>query len=187
MNKAYLRGKLLVASPHLDDPNFYHTVVFVVLHNDEGAIGLVLNRPTSATLEDALELLSDDSPAPSPGWSIGGPVEGPLMALHADQLCREEEETLIDGVYFSLSPKNLQFLAQQSVAPSRFFKGYAGWAEGQLEDELQTGSWLVGDATLDDLFGSTWDLWDRVLRRIGFSILSDALGGIERPTDPSCN
>lgn len=187
MAKASLRGKLLVASPHLEDPNFHRTVVFMVQHDDEGAVGLVLNRPTSAWLEEVWEEIAQDVTEETIRLFSGGPVEGPLMTLHGDPLCREEDETLLEGVFFSLRPENVRFLAQHSAAPTRFFLGYAGWSGGQLEEELESGSWLLSDATSADVFSEPWDLWDRISRRIGLAILQAALGRLERPDDPSCN
>jgi putative transcriptional regulator len=179
-----LRGHFLVASPHLTDPNFFQTVVLMIQHDEEGAFGLVLNRPTTGNLRELWEQLEEPCEADRP-IHFGGPVEGPLMALHADELCAEEE--VIEGVYFAVRKESICEVVKNAAAPFLVFTGYSGWGGGQLEDELEAGGWLVAPATRDDIFGDIGELWTQVSQRIGLEILQDALRPKHVPDDPQCN
>ena len=163
-----LKGRLLIASPTLLDPNFFRTVIFVLEHGEEGAAGLVLNRPSDTDVADVLPGWEDLTGRPAvvfaggpvaPGSAIclalaptGGPVHEGLSRLSgpvaAVDLEREPAE---------LSPV---------VTTARMFSGYAGWGEGQLEAEIDEGAWFVVDAEPGDAFSSRPDsLWRDVLRR----------------------
>jgi putative transcriptional regulator len=159
---ASLKGKLLVASPLLQDPNFHRTVVFLFEHGEEGAIGTVLNRPTG---ESASEHLT--------GWSrlicqpdvvfIGGPVRNEIAIGVAEFEDQEADGALFAGIGFI----DLSEPPEPGSAPLRVrvFSGYSGWDSGQLEVELAVDSWFVVEATADDVFGDPDDLWSRVLKR----------------------
>src|SRR5690606_1584174 len=134
-------GHFLIASHELRDPNFFHTVVLIVRHNEDGALGLVLNRPTKAQIKEVWRQVSDTPCCTDERLHVGGPVEGLLMALHCQPLLADLE--IIPGVYYSADPDQLKELVQQTEGPLRFFVGYAGWSAGQLERELREGSWLV--------------------------------------------
>jgi putative transcriptional regulator len=162
-----LKGRLLVATPALGDPNFDRTVVLVLEHNEDGAIGVVLNRPTATDVAE-----------PLPGWHrlaadppvvfVGGPV-APDAAICLVRSWPDESveayQPLIDSlgtVDLSIDPDEVSS-ALQAV---RVFVGYAGWSSGQLEDEIQAGAWFVVDAVPEDALSSDPDrLWEAVLRR----------------------
>lgn len=169
-----LSGKLLVAAPALADPNFARSVVLMVHHEDEGAFGLILNRTGRRRLgevwEDAIE---EPCPADLP-LSIGGPVAGPIVAVHGNPDLSELE--ILPGVHFAAQKDLVASLVAAGSRPLRVFAGYAGWAGGQLEAELEEGSWLVTDARSDLVFGDEDTLWRRVGRRIS----DDALVGLLR-------
>jgi putative transcriptional regulator len=180
-----LQGQFLVASPHLPDPNFLRTVVLLVQHDDEGALGLVLNRPTNKTVGELWESVTEEAcPSERPVFH-GGPVQGPLMALHAAESCAEAE--VVPGVYFASRDEYLRQIVQQQEQPFRLFVGYAGWAGGQLESELKVGGWLVTQATRDDVFDDQDDLWRTIASRIGLEILGTSLKPKQIPEDPSLN
>jgi putative transcriptional regulator len=172
-----LRGRLLVAAPVLDDPNFFRTVVFVAEHGDGGAMGLVLNRPTDTQVGEALPELAGLTGEEEPVY-VGGPValESVLAVAELDDP-DDASELLFETVGF----------VQQADVPvqrGRIFVGYAGWTAGQLEAELEEESWLVLPAEPDDLFSDDPDgLWSAVLRRQGgpYALLS------LMPPDPSLN
>lgn len=163
-----LSGKVLVATPALTDPNFHRTVVLILEHNDEGAIGLVLNRPSLTRVDEAL-----------PGWErvassppvvfAGGPVE--LDAVIA--LGRAYPETIPDADWVPIVDRLRVVdigagpeVAEFAVESARIFVGYAGWAGGQLEDEIAADAWFVADARdLDALAEDPDSLWSAVLRR----------------------
>jgi putative transcriptional regulator len=172
-----LRGRLLVAAPILHDPNFHRTVVFVAEHNDEGAMGLVLNRPTDTAVGEALPELAALTGEEEPVY-VGGPValESVLAVAELDDP-DDASELLVGAVGFVQEP-------DVPVQRGRIFVGYAGWTPGQLEAELEEESWLVLPAEADDLFSDDPDgLWSSVLRRQGgpYALLS------LMPPDPSLN
>ncbi len=136
-----LQGLLLVASPELADPNFRKTVVLIVRHSaDEGTLGLVLNRHTSTSVRELWQRMGQENCKRDTPLSLGGPCEGPLMALHTDAQVAELE--VLPGLYFTASSDQLRALVDEdeNAGPARFFFGYAGWAAGQLEMELQAGA-----------------------------------------------
>jgi putative transcriptional regulator len=180
-----LQGHLLVASPHLSDPNFLQTVVLMIHHSDEGAFGVVLNRPHENSIEDLWKEVAE-TPCKAKGLiNVGGPVSGPLIALHTDESLAEME--VFPGVYFAAQREHLEKLIAQDTHRFRFFVGHSGWARGQLESELEQGSWLTAAATVDYVFYEDDDLWKKVTHQIGRSMLSSALRIDQVPPDPSVN
>lgn len=176
-----LQGHLLVASPHLGDLNFYRTVVLMIRHDDDGAIGVVLNRPLPETLRDVWRAVSGGDCDSDQPLHLGGPVGGTLIALHADP--QASETIVIDGLFVATDRHHLQRLVTQNQFRYRLFSGYSGWAGGQLEGELETGSWLTTPATADHAFQDCDELWKSVASRIGLEIL----GGHEKlKTVPEC-
>ena len=160
-----LRGQLLIAPPHLTDPNFSKTVVLIVQHDEDGALGLVLNRPTEKSVADVwLELRKKACLRTDPVY-LGGPVPGPLMVLHGDDASADVE--LLDGVFFCSSDASLEQMVDEVGPPLRVYAGYSGWGRGQLEMELQLGSWLSAPALAEHVFNTpTRDLWQGVFREI---------------------
>lgn len=181
-----LTGRLLVATPPLKDPNFERTVVLLVAHEEGGALGVVLNRATEVPVSEVLE-----------GWGrlAGEPAVvfegGPLQPEAAICLARtrmgvrripgfNQVSGAVGTVDLSGDPDKLQ----ETVLTVRVFAGYAGWASGQLENEIEAGSWLVFDALPGDAFVSRPDdLWPMVLRRQGGLTAAVAIF----PPDPTMN
>ncbi len=161
-----LAGRLLVSVPGMPDPNFARTVVLMFEHTREGALGLVLNRPTDADLLDHL-----------PGWwsaavnprvvFVGGPVgEGGGVGL-----ARGEGSVPFEGWPEVLGIRAVDLGAEpgpDSGLEVRIFTGYSGWGPGQLESELASNGWFVVDAVADDVFSPNPErLWEEVLKRSG--------------------
>jgi putative transcriptional regulator len=162
-----LRGKLLVATPALGDPNFERTVLLMLEHGAEGALGIVLNRPTATPLSEAV---SDWAPLASPPAVVylGGPVGiGTIIALgrthhDATPVGTERVTGSLVAVDLSVDPESIR----PSLADLRVWTGYAGWTAGQLEAELAQDAWFVFDADASD--ATTSDpgaLWRAVLAR----------------------
>jgi putative transcriptional regulator len=177
------RGRLLVASPALRDPNFHRTVVLVAEHGEEGAMGLVLNRASSAVAAEAapaLAALVDEAAL----VHVGGPVEPQAVIVLAEFDDHDEAATIIFGdVGFVRADSDPEELAGETRRV-RLFAGYAGWGAGQLESELEEESWIVADPVTDDVFSDQPDrLWSVVLRRKGgpFALVATM------PPDPSLN
>jgi len=176
------RGRLLVATPDLRDPNFVRTVILMLEHGAEGALGLVLNRPSEVRVADALPDWADVCAAPACLF-LGGPVQtDAVIALGA--LATPGEEPLgFTPLSGGLGTVDLESGAD-AFASVRVFVGYAGWAPGQLEGELAAGGWLVVDRVAEDVCsGRPSELWRTVLRRQRGRTAMFALA----PEDPSLN
>ncbi|WP_425397910.1 YqgE/AlgH family protein [Aeoliella sp.] len=184
---AFIAGKLLVASRTLRDPNFARTVVLMLEHSEEGALGVVLNRPSPKTVCEVWESLGEDLVDNDEFVYLGGPVPGPLVALHAIEELGEKR--IIPGVYMSVQRDVIQQLVHTPDTRLRLYSGHSGWGGGQLEDELEAGGWHVTPAVTDDVFGDTeFDhLWNQVLERIAINIMLPGVSPDELPPDPSMN
>ncbi len=178
-----LRGQLLVAGPGLVDPNFRRTVVLLGEHGDEGAMGVVLNRVSSALVDDAVPPIA---PLTGPGEPVylGGPVQPQAVVVLADFADVEQAEVVVvDSIGF-LPGEIEDARAVGELNGIRVFAGYAGWGPGQLEDELAEGAWIVLPARGSDVFTASPDtLWADVLRREGGPLAILAL----LPDDPRVN
>jgi len=169
-------GTLLVAHPAMDDPNFARSVVLLLAHDDgEGTMGVIINRPIDATGLESTVIAPWLESAPDPGTVFsGGPVQPDGF------VCLVEDDTEPALV------QSIDFMAQDPdpFRRHRMFRGYAGWAPGQLADETAAGGWIVVPARSDDAFTTHPDtLWSRALERQGGSIA--ALARV--PADPSLN
>jgi putative transcriptional regulator len=152
-------GKLLIATPTLIDPNFYRTVILMLQDDEEGTVGVVLNRPSEEPVEDHLPEWSARTNPPH-NIHYGGPVE-PEVAIGLSNA----SGGMPAGVP-GLSLIDLSTPPPSEGGPSvRIYSGYAGWGVGQLEAELATGSWYVVQAAPDDPFDEPEGQWRRVLRR----------------------
>ncbi len=180
-----LQGSLLVASPHLPDPNFFRSVVFMIEHESEGALGLILNRVTNTTLKTIWAALEEREIENEQFLHVGGPVEGPLMALHAHADLEGLE--VIPDVFFSSDTDTIRTLIEQQECPYRIFSGYAGWGPGQLDQELKVGGWLTTPAQKEHIYGDPDTLWTQVTHAIGAEITSQALKIRHLPIDPRTN
>jgi putative transcriptional regulator len=179
-------GQLLIAEPLLGDPNFDRTVVLMIEHNDDGALGVVLNRPTDLEVDAVLRDWSPLAASP-PVLYMGGPVEqNGVLALGR----RAAADVKVPGwtpvlddvgtVDLHLEPHELA----GALEGMRFFVGYSGWGGGQLEAELAEGAWLVVPAVADDVFAPDPDtMWSSVLRRQGGKVSMLA----HFPAHPSLN
>ena len=180
-----LQGHLLVASAELKDPNFFRSVVLLIRHNDEGAFGLILNRPTSASVKEIWTQVSETPCLSDEPLRLGGPVQGPLMAIHTVEHLSDIES--VPGVFASAEPEKLEELVARAGASVRFFAGYAGWGAGQLENELGEGSWLTTPASAAHIFGDDEELWQRVNKAIADADLITTLKIKHVPPDPRLN
>jgi len=179
-----LEGRILLASPQLVDPNFVRTVVLLVQHNNDGALGLVINRPTGKTVQEVWKQVGESPCESQRPIHLGGPVQGPLMAIHtADGLAEME---IIEGVFFAAKKQNLDELVRRDV-PFKVFYGHSGWGPGQLEGEIEQGAWRVVPAKREDIFDSDDDLWHRLMQRAMAGVLPEMLHIKHIPPDPSLN
>jgi putative transcriptional regulator len=179
-----LRGKLLIASPALIDPNFHRTVILIAEHTGEGAMGLVLNRPAETLVADVVPDLSELADDGAPVY-FGGPVASDAVIVLAEFDDPERASVLLD--------EDLGFVGSESgelgdvaegVRRARIYAGHAGWGPGQLEGELEEESWIVEPPQREEIFSAdAAGLWSAVLRRKGreYALLATM------PPDPSVN
>ncbi len=178
--------RLLVAAPTLVDPNFARTIVFMVEHTPDGALGLVLNRPSGAEVDDVLPEWRAVA-APPPSVVVGGPVQVGEAVIGLGRVAASDASDAwvpllgsVGTVDLAVSPDD----AHPRVESVRLFAGYAGWGPAQLEAELAQGGWFVVDADPADLLTPVPDeLWRHVLRRQGGELAMAA----NHPGDPTVN
>jgi putative transcriptional regulator len=171
-----LRGKLLIAAPSLFD-YFRRAVVLVLEHTPEGAMGVVLNRKSETQVADAVPALSE-LPGADERVRLGGPVAPESVVALGDFADPDEAGTHVLGPLGTLDPEG----SNSSLRRVRVYAGYAGWAPGQLDGELEQRAWIVQEAEPDDPFRDD-DLWSEALRRKGggYRLLATM------PADPSLN
>ena len=177
----FLQGKLIVSSPALIDPNFRKTVVLIAHHDEEGALGLVLSRPSDVPAVEAVPVLDGIPGADDPVF-VGGPVQPDAFMVLAEFEDVEQAAAPIMGEV-GFMPADAE-PAELAIKRLRLFAGYSGWGSGQLEDELAGDSWIVVDAAAEDAFADDPDeLWRTVLQRKGgaFSLMENM------PYDPGLN
>ena len=183
----FLSGKLLIASPYLSDPNFLRSVVLIVSHDDEGAFGLSLNRPTDQRLSAVVELSMPQGSAREDDYIFeGGPVDGPLLALHDLSGIGSPIGHESSGIWLTGEEDHLRLLLTRVDARVRFVAQYSGWGPGQLEREMDCGGWLVGQANGDLVFDDPERVWETAVNRCGREVLSTLSPGL-RFNDPSVN
>ncbi len=180
MPRPSLTGRLLISKPSLPDPNFDGTITLLLEHGDEGALGVIINRPSELAIADAFPLWANASPEPSVVFA-GGPVERRAMIVLGASAT--DEGALPLGLH-SIDLEEGTPPRADGVDRIRIFAGYAGWGAGQLEAEIGRGSWWTADAHLEDLFtDDPQTLWAVVMRREG-----GELRWFENyPADPSLN
>lgn len=185
-----IAGKLLVASPLLREPTFARTVVAMLEHNTDGALGVVINRPVDAPLIDVLPPVAEIATSPAVLFS-GGPVSPEAaIALGMTQIGAPQRGTTSEAwrpVTPTLVSVDLDYdpiVLGTELRALRVFAGYSGWSAGQLEGEIAEGAWYVVDSLPGDAFEESPDrLWSMVLRRQQWPLSAVATF----PSDPSLN
>ena len=179
-----LRGKLLIAGPTLLDPNFARTVVLIAEHTEEGAMGLVLNRPAETLIDEAVPDLDWMATDDARVW-VGGPVAETAVIVLAEFDRPDLAGALVEGdLGFVGADADQPAQLDGAIRRARVFAGHAGWGPGQLEDELAEEAWIIEPPTRDEIFTADPDeLWASVLRRKGhrYALLATM------PPDPSLN
>lgn len=172
------RGSLLVAVPLMDEPTFRRTVIYMLQHDDDGALGLVINRPTDEHDLPGLDPWMFELSQPQVVFE-GGPVQSNTLIGVASVTAAAASEAFVQ-IHGDLGTVDLGQLPSEiaeGMQGLRLFRGYAGWGPEQLDAELEDGSWLVLPSTADDVFSAhPHGLWRNVLRRAGgrLAVLADA-------------
>ena len=192
---ASLKGHFLISESNMMDPNFKQTVVFMVEHNDEGGFGLVVNRQSDLTVADIIPELANDIGARRPVY-VGGPVQQELVSALHSALPDGPSSTameIVPGVFFEPGFRQLQKFFEPEIWESipledqpviHTFLGYSGWAPGQLEEEMRSGSWVTLKARPNIVFHPNPEQgWRDALRAKGgiYKIFADS------NQDPSFN
>jgi len=181
-----LAGRLLVATPALTDPNFNRTVVLICLHDENGAFGLVLNRPLEdESVIDVLPEFAEQAVSPACLFA-GGPVNEEA-GVGLARVPAGEQSRALTPVRGDVALVALELAREHPLPPGaglRLFRGYAGWTGGQLEGEVKDGGWFVVDSVSGDAFTPEPGLlWQQVLRRQPGPLAMFA----HFPTDPRAN
>ena len=183
-----LKGKVLIASPKLMDPNFARSVVLIVQHDENGAMGLVINRALETTVREAwTQVSSVPYPNDDPLFQ-GGPVEGPLIVLHADEARGQMQ--VREGIWLSSDADAVRSLVDDGIEPMKFFVGYAGWSALQLESELAEGSWAVAEIDSTHVLATPPEVWEGLQnhsRRLAKPSTRPAIDPKRIPPDPRVN
>ena len=172
----YLTGQLLVAMPQMEDQRFARSVVYICAHTDDGAMGLILNKLAEAiNFSDLLEQLNLPVATVSDKTRVhyGGPVEtGRGFVLHSDDFTQDASLLIENGVALTATVDILSAISKGN-GPRNYLLalGYAGWAPGQLDSEIQANGWLIAPADTDILFGSKIEnKWNTALNTIGIDV-----------------
>ncbi|RFA31483.1 hypothetical protein CAI21_00710 [Alkalilimnicola ehrlichii] len=183
-NQEYLSNHFLIAMPTLADPNFAQTVTYICEHNEEGAMGIVINRPIDISMSELfnhLGLESDDETAAQQRVYMGGPVQRERgFVLHSAETVWEATLKVSPAISITTSRDILDAIAQQE-GPKQYLValGYAGWEAGQLEAEIAENSWLSGPADASIIFEhNSNDRWQAAASLLGvdLSLLSTDAG-----------
>jgi putative transcriptional regulator len=179
---ASLTGKFLLASRTLLDPNFARAAILIVRHDDEGAFGLIVNRPMTVSVKAALGDAIDAAVTVDASVYSGGPCDGPVFVLHGDPLVGGESP--LPDVFCTTDRDAIEALLVAATKPFKVFGTYSGWSPNQLEGELEEGSWIVCDATAAHVFSGDPNLWQHLSSRANVSkyVRPDRI-----PDDPSVN
>jgi len=200
----FIAGRLLIASPYLGDGNFFRSVIYMIRHDEQGAFGLVLNRPTDHTLEAIFADRIGHIPKRSDQIYVGGPVEGPLMALHTMSGLGEpcgpsvldfdnppdhpdfQDAVASSPLWVTADDDHLIALVDRIDIQARFVVKYSGWGPGQLDSELEQGGWLVGPPDWQVIFSDHDTMWELAVKKLGRDIIAEIVS-TPPSSDPQWN
>jgi len=183
-----LTGVLLVATPRLTDDIFGRSVCLVLEHVPDHSVGVVLNRPFSLDVAPLWQELTSGlskTASPPPHLHFGGPVSGPVVAIHDRESLAEAGNG--NGVYLAAQVENLKKLVLIPPEHYRLFVGHAAWKSGQLEQEIRDGFWYPLPADPELVFGSDFDMWQLGMRRVGNYMMQSVLGLNSMPKNSNDN
>lgn len=178
----FLTGQLLISSAGLHDPNFRHTVVLIASHDEEGAVGVILNRPTDLLVAEAVAPLTELT-GPQEKLFEGGPVQKHQPVLVAELKDAARADLPVFGNVGILTG-DVDDTLRPSILRARVYAGYSGWGGGQLEAELEADAWIIEPARSEDVFtAQPGALWRKILERKGGEYRRIAMV----PKDPRVN
>jgi putative transcriptional regulator len=166
-NKVASKGRVLIAEPFLNDTYFKRSVVFITEHNAEGSVGFVLNKPVELKVQDVIQ----NFPFIDSGISIGGPVNtNTLHYIHTVGELLPNSIKVLEDIYWGGDFETLKrFITEGKITKNqiRFFLGYSGWGEKQLEKELNDNAWLVAEINSELIMkGEQVGFWNQILEKM---------------------
>jgi putative transcriptional regulator len=177
-------GRILLSEPLMNDPYFRRAVIYLAEHNSEGSFGLIINKPIPMFLNDAVA----NAPRFEAKLGLGGPVENQtLHYLHRKGHAIPNSLEVADGIYWGGNFDKIKtMITSGEIGPNdlRMFVGYAGWSEGQLEEEMEKKSWIVAPGSAELVFETPREtLWQTIMQRMGapYSYM------VNLPEDPRLN
>ncbi|MGV3483475.1 MAG: YqgE/AlgH family protein [Planctomycetaceae bacterium] len=210
-----LVGNLLVASTLVTESVFARGVCLMMHHDDDGAIAVMLNRPIWPPPAELIQMIvgepkekgeSEPAVASRPRWEedhpeslsqspssgtlsglvhFGGPLSGPVLAIHGSMALAEAQTGT--GIYVAAQKDHLEQLVREKPSDYRLIIGHAGWSAGQLDAEINAGMWHILPATADEIFGTDNDLWPLLIRRATGSTLARWVGAPDNPAAIALN
>ena len=171
-----LQGQFLIAAPQLADSNFCRSVVLMIQHDSMGAFGLIVNHQSPIQVSALWQKVEQSDECDCNDFvHVGGPVDGPILVLHAAEPFSEAE--VIPGVFLASDRQNIRNVILQKQGVFRVFSGYSGWGAGQLETELEVGGWFQFPASSDLVFfEDKAELWQHVIHLKGRNFFNRTLG-----------
>lgn len=162
------RGQVLLADPFMDESVFKRAAIYMCEHNKEGSLGFIINKQLDFNIQE----LVLDFPEFDSKVYYGGPVStDTIHYVHTKGDILEDAICITKGIYWGGDFNKLKFFIEKGlIKPNeiRFYLGYSGWEPNQLEQEVETGSWLVADADLNYIFAKRWSvLWNKILEDAG--------------------
>jgi putative transcriptional regulator len=180
-----LQGQLLIATPYNGDGRFEQAVILMLHHDAQGAFGVILNRPLDETVGGLWKMLGDPTCQLSERIHLGGPVSGPIIAIHSLESMGDFQVS--PGLQVAEQRDSLQRLVHHSDGPLRVYVGHAGWGSGQLEAEIAQEAWYTLPADASHVFEDTGNLWVDAVREVGRDFWRTTLGLREFPEDVTMN
>ncbi|WP_218931976.1 YqgE/AlgH family protein [Adhaeretor mobilis] len=169
----------------MKDPSFARTVTLMLRHEESGALGVVLTQPGNKTVSEVWELIEAPPVDCHDDVFNGGPVPGPMIALHDSESHSEQE--VLPGLHMAMQRDAIDSLVRSEDSVYRLYSGHAGWGGGQLEEELQASGWLKTPASINEVFSDHETLWQRTISKIGISIAAPNIDPSQVPSDPGLN
>lgn len=165
-----LTGHLLVAIPEMEDPNFSRTVVLLIRHSaEEGAMGVILNRPLNLNTQEIWKNVSETPLEVQQPAHWGGPVQGPLVVVHRKM--ELADLTVVSDLFVTTERERVEAVVTSPESPFRFFLGYSGWGQGQLEHETEEGGWFILPPDADLVFSDPYEMWKHCCGQVGNQVL----------------
>ena len=181
-----LKGKLLVASPILDETPMEQTVI-LILQNDktDGTIGVLINQPADQTIKNAWAQFAGGAHFSQKRLRFGGPNSGPVVAVHTTPEFADGE--LSNAVFTTTTQRKMRSIIQQEQSPFRVYFGILGWDQSELNDEMERGFWHTVDCTQQLLFEATESLWHSASQARQTAFFESVCGIDPRELDSGAN